>query len=464
MTQLTTDPPKADFRPADRGSIGYVVMLTMVAALGGLLFGYDTAVVSGAIGFMQERYQLDDFSKGFAASSALLGCILGAAAAGSLSDRWGRRGILLLSAILFTVSAIGSAIPRNLVEFNIARILGGIGVGMASMLSPMYIAEISPAKIRGRLVSINQFAIVSGMLVVYFVNAHISGIHDPAWNVSTGWRWMFGSETLPAMLFMGLLFLVPESPRWLVKQGRSSEALNILTRVGGSQHATDEIADIEQAVGQKDGSWRQLLEPGLRMPLIIGMGLAILSQITGINTVIYYAPEIFKFAGDEAVSAIGNTVNIGVVNLTLTIVAIWVVDRMGRKPLLLLAAVGMGISLAMLGWACFHQRSGNMILFWLMAYVGSFAIAMGPVVWVVISEIFPTRIRGRAMSVATVSIWSACYVVSQLFPPMFKRLEGYTFCFYSAMCVLAVLFIAVLVPETKGKTLEQIERSWEAEK
>ncbi|MBI4580113.1 MAG: sugar porter family MFS transporter [Planctomycetes bacterium] len=450
--------------PQYRGSVTYVVLLSLVAALGGLLFGYDTAVVSGAIGFLQQRFELDEISKGFAASSALVGCILGAACAGTLSDRLGRRTVLLASAVLFTISAIGSALPRNLVEFNLARIIGGVGVGMASMLSPLYISEVAPARIRGRLVSVNQFAIISGMLVVYFVNAWVAGVGDEAWNVARGWRWMFGSETLPAVLFMVLLCFVPESPRWLVKQGRTDRAIRVLSRVAGPRQASEQFAEIEQAIAQEGGSLAQLLRPGLRMPLLIGVGLAVLQQVTGINIVLYYAPEIFKSTGLAARHAINDTVIVGAVNLAFTLVAIWVVDRVGRKPLLLLASAGMGISLAMLGRAFVRQDfAGKAVLFWTLAYVASFAIAMGPVVWVVMAEIFPTRIRGRAMSVATVCLWVACFCVSQFFPWMLGKLAGHTFYLYAAMCAVAFVFVALFVRETKGKSLEEIESAWRHE-
>ena len=282
---------------AGKGSLAYVALLAMVAALGGLLFGYDTAVISGAIGFLQRRFDLDAVMMGWAASSALIGCILGACVAGTLSDRVGRKKVLLISAVLFAVSALGSAVPRNLAEFVIARILGGIGVGMASMMSPLYIAEVSPARIRGRLVSVNQFAIIFGMLVVYFVNAQVAQLGDATWNISVGWRWMFGSETLPALLFLVLLFFVPESPRWLTKQGQDDQALAILTRIGGVEHARNEIAEIKDAIALETGSLSQLFWPGMRIPLIIGVVLAVLQQVTGINVVLYYAPVIFKSTG-----------------------------------------------------------------------------------------------------------------------------------------------------------------------
>lgn len=446
---------------AEKGSILYVAALSLVAALGGLLFGYDTAVISGAIGFMRTRFEMSAMMTGWAASSALAGCILGALFAGYLSDRFGRKKIMLLSAVFFFISAVWSGIPFGLFDFIIARILGGLGVGAASMLSPMYIAEIAPAKIRGRLVSVNQFAIISGMLVVYFVNALIAGAVDEQWNVQYGWRWMFISEALPAGLFFVMLLLVPESPRWLTEAGRSDEALAILTRIGGSAHAEQEFRQIKIAIDGESANFSQLFNPGMRIALLIGVGLAILQQITGINVVLYYAPEIFKSAGLTSVSAISDTVIVGAVNLAFTLVAIAVVDKVGRKPLLLIASAGMGVSLFLLGRAFrLEQFEGRGVLLYVLTYVASFAVAMGPVVWVVISEIFPTKIRGRAMSAATVCLWVSCYLVSQFFPYMLETLKGTTFWVYAAICAVAFVFVALAVPETKGKTLEEIEKSW----
>ncbi len=446
------------------GSTGYVYLLATVAALGGLLFGYDTAVISGAIGFLQERFQLTSMWKGAAVSCALVGCMMGAASAGFLSDRFGRRTALLVSAVLFTISALGSAIPRNLVEFIIARVIGGIGVGVAAMLSPLYIAEVAPARIRGRLVSLNQLTIVGGMLVVYYVNSLVAGFGNEEWNIASGWRWMFGSETLPAFIFFAALFFVPESPRWLAKQGRDNEALDVLIRVGGEAHANSEFEEIKSTIAQESASITQLFQPGFRTAMIVGICLAILQQITGINAVLYYAPEIFKSAGMMAGDAINDTVIVGAVNLLLTIVAIAIVDKLGRKPLLLIASAGMGLSLTFLGIA-FLRRSfeGPWVLLFTLTYVASFAVAMGPVVWVVISEIFPTRVRGRAMSISTVCLWVACFAVSQFFPVMLEKLQGSVFFVYALMCVVSFLFVALFVPETKGKTLEEIERSWRHE-
>ncbi|HBG26960.1 MAG TPA: arabinose-proton symporter [Phycisphaerales bacterium] len=448
-----------------KGSVGYLLVLSFVAALGGLLFGYDTAVISGAIGFMKTKFALSTMMTGWVASSALVGCIFGAMLAGVLSDKFGRKKVLVLSAVCFFISAVWSGVPYGLFDFVIARILGGLGVGAASMLSPMYIAEISPARLRGRLVSLNQFAIISGMLLVYFINSIIAGQGTEQWNINYGWRWMFGSEAIPAMLFFIFLFFVPESPRWLTEKNRESEALRILKRIGGSEHAQKELLEIRNTIVQESSSFWQLFRPGIRVAMLIGVGLAILQQITGINIILYYAPEIFKSAGLATTSAISDTVIVGIVNLTFTFVAIAVVDKVGRKPLLLFASAGMGISMFLLGRAFrLEQFEGKLVLIYVLTYVASFAVAMGPVVWVVISEIFPTKVRGRAMSMATVCLWISCYLVSQFFPYLLESLKGGVFWLYGGICAIAFVFVLVVVSETKGRSLEEIERSWVKER
>lgn len=452
-------------REQDGSGSGYVFVLASVAALGGLLFGYDTAVISGAIGYLSSHFGLDAAMRGWAASSALIGCIFGACCAGVLSDWLGRKKVLILSAILFTASALLAAIPQNLAQLALARIIGGFGIGAASMLSPLYIAEVAPAAIRGRLVSLNQLTIVGGMLVVYFVNALIArygmAVGGESWNVNYGWRWMFASGTIPAVLFFVLLFLVPESPRWLIKNNRNEEALATLIRVNGTAQGEAEAAEIARTVAREDTSVLQLFQPGLRMALLVGVTLAILQQVTGINVVLYYAPEIFKSVGRAADTAIYETVIVGIVNVSFTLVAIWVVDRLGRKLLLLAASAGMGVSLAALGLAFrFQKFEGPLVLFLVLAYVASFAVAMGPVVWVVLSEIFPTRVRGTAMSIATVCLWISCYVVSQTFPWLLETFSGNSFFLYAAMCVICFFFVWRFVPRTEGKTLEEIEQHW----
>ncbi len=463
--------PAKDLNPelvsGQTGNLTYVFLVTIVAALGGMLFGYDTGVINGAIGPLKAYFTLNPRQEGWATACALLGCALGVAGAGALSDRFGRKKVLILSAVFFLVSAIGTAVPRTLIAFILYRILGGLGVGAASISSPMYIAEISPARIRGRMVSINQFAIVTGFLIVYFVNYFIALQGNDAWNQQAGWRWMFGSESLPALILLVLLFFVPESPRWLTKQGRENEALDILTRVDGITYARSELAEIKDAVAHETGSLRQLLVPGMRIVLVIGIVLAVLQQVTGINVFLYFGTEIFKKMGSGTNAALLQTVIVGAVNLTFTIIAIWTVDKIGRKPLMLIGSTGMGISLFAMGLAAYAQTTGLWILLFILGYIACFALSVGPVVWVILSEIFPTRIRGRAMAIATVCLWVANYLVSQTFPMMdenpwlvatFHR--GFPFWLYGAFCIMMLVFVWAFVPETKGKTLEEIERRW----
>jgi MFS family permease len=493
----------------DRGSITYVFLLTLVAALGGLLFGYDTAVISGAIGFLETKFHLDpQFMSGWAAACALIGCAFGAGMAGMLSDRFGRRGMLIVSALLFLISAIGTAFPTNITQFILFRIIGGLGIGAASMTSPMYIAEITPARIRGRMVAINQFAIVSGMLVVYFVNFFIAeygkvqdmralATHsntvemtnekapnvvvvnvDPiekqmknqglvSWNVDYGWRWMFGSGILPSGVFLLLLFLVPESPRWLVGKNREEEAWEVLTRVGGSEHANTEVAEIRATIALESGSIGQLFQPGMKLVLAMGITLAVLQQITGINVFLYFAPKIFEKLGFGTNAALLEQAILGAVMLSFTIIAIWTVDRLGRKPLLLIGALGMGVFLVSMGLAVYWNLNAHLALVFILCYIACFALSVGPVVWVVLSEIFPTSIRGRAMAIATVCLWIANYFVTQTFTmmnesPWLTKTFNHAFPFwiYAFFCGLMIWFVWQFVPETKGKTLEEIERGW----
>ncbi len=451
----------------EHGDAVYVFLVCLVAALGGLLFGYDTGVINGSIGFLKEHFALSPAAKGWAASCALVGCMLGVVIAGPVSDAFGRKKTLFMCAILFFVSAIGTALPRTLAQFVIFRIIGGIGVGAASMTSPMYIAEISPARIRGRLVSVNQFAIVWGILVVYLVNYFIARQGADNWNVEWGWRLMFGSEALPAGLLLLLLFLVPESPRWLTKQKRNDEALKILSRVGGRKQAEKEMVDIKDAIAHESSSLKQLFMPGMKIVLVIGVALAVLQQVTGINVFLYFGSEIFKKLGSQTDVALLKNVVVGSVNMAFTIVAIWTVDKLGRKPLMILGASGMGICLFIMGLAAYYQHTAVWMLALILGYIACFALSVGPVTWVILSEIFPTRIRGRAMAVAVFCLWSANTLVSQTFPMMNENKwlvekfhHGFPFWLYGAMCVVLVIFVLIFVPETKGKTLEEIEKRW----
>lgn len=451
----------------DNGSKTYIALVTIIAALGGLLFGYDTAVIAGAIGFLQTHFQLDAAMKGWAAASALLGCVIGVSFAGQFSDRLGRKKTLVLSGLLFLVSAIGTALPNDFWLFVVFRMLGGIGVGVASMASPMYIAEITPAAVRGKMVSVNQFAIVTGILIVYFVNYFVAFQGDEAWNVATGWRWMFASGSIPSAIFLVLLFFVPESPRWLVEKGESEKAREILAKVGGRSFADSEVRSIEASLDQEVESLRQLFKPGWRKVMFLGIALAILQQVTGINVFMYYAPEIFKQLGAGANTALLETVIVGVVNLSFTIVAIRTVDRLGRKPLMMIGAAGMFISLVAMGLAAQLQAVSLWVLLCILSYIACFALSVGPVTWVILSEIYPTRIRGRALSVATFFLWSANFIVSQTFPMMDENPtliahfnHGFPFYLFAFFCVVQMLTVWKFFPETKGHSLEEIEGFW----
>jgi len=434
----------------------YVIFVTVIAAIGGLLFGFDTAIVAGATRYLKDQFALTSLQEGWAVSVVLIGCMFGAGLAGSISDRIGRKRFMLVSAVLFFVSALGCAFPQNIFQFVIFRFVGGLGIGSASILAPLYIAEVSPARVRGALVSVNQMAIVTGILLAYFVNWAFAGVGP------SNWRWMYGMGALPSVVFFLLLLSVPESPRWLVKKGREGEALRVLSRVSTAEAAAAEVQSIKETLLLEKGSLAELFRPGFRRAIFIAVVLAILQQITGINAILYYAPRIFERAGFERVSAIGQSTIVGLVNMLFTVVAILLVDRVGRKPLLLIAAAGMGVSQLLLGAAFrIENLAGSAILLLILLYIAFFAMAMGPIVWVVLSEIFPTRMRGSAMAIATVALWIADFAVTLSFPVIADRLnESTAFWMYALMCAVDFFFMLFLLPETKGKTLEEIERCW----
>ncbi len=456
----------------------YIMSITLVATLGGLLFGYDTAVISGAVGSLHTFFitplHLSEFEasslRGFLMSSALIGCIIGGLVAGVVSQKLGRKKGLILAAVLFTLSAIGASQPEalnffgvsDLYSFVVYRILGGVGIGIASMVSPMYIAEIAPAHLRGRLVSWNQFAIVFGMLVIYFVNRLISQQGDEAWNVQTGWRYMFASGAIPAALFLVLLFFVPESPRWLAMKNKSSKALAILTRIGGKEHAESEMKEINASVVEVKGT---IFSYGVLI-VMIGILLSIFQQFVGINVVLYYAPEIFKSAGSGTDSALFQTILVGLINLIFTVVAIFSVDRFGRKPLQIIGALGMAVAMFGLGFTFYLEMKGLGSLIFMMAYTAFFAMSWGPVTWVLLSEIFPNKIRW-VMSIAVAAQWIANFFVSWTFPMMDGNSalnnafhHGFAYWIYGFMGLLAAWFMWKYVPETKGKSLEEMSKLW----
>lgn len=442
----------------EHGRRAYVYGLCFVAALGGLLFGFDTAIINGALKYTTAHFGLDERTQagliGFVVASAILGCIPGSMMAGPLSDAFGRKRILILAAVFYFISAVGSAFPGTLTGFVLYRFLGGLGVGAASMLSPLYIAEVSPARMRGSLVSLNQLAIILGILLAFVAGFCFK-------DLAGNWRWMFGSESFVALLFFLVLLPVPESPRWLTKQRRESQALAIMARVGGRVHAEAELAEIRGALAEEGASLSEILRPGLRLALLIGIALAVFQQITGINTVLYFSTTMFERAGLGEDAAFMSSVGVGAINVLFTLVAIFWVDRLGRKPFLLAGAAGMGVALGFMGAAFQFGWSGKWLLVATLAYVACFAATLGPVVWVYIAEIFPTRIRGRSMSVSVVFLWVACALMSYLHLPLVERIgAGPSFWLYGSMCLLMFIFVAALVPETKGKTLEQIERHW----
>src|SRR6266404_9744216 len=436
------------------GSALYLYLPALVAAIGGLLFGFDTAVINGAIVFIKRQFVLSDSQTEVAASSLLLGCVVGASLAAFTSDRFGRKRVLLGAAALFTISSVGAAIPRNLLEFVIARILGGIAIGMASTLSPLYIAEISPARSRGLLVCLNQLAIVTGILLSYSVNYLLTGA-GPA-----NWRWMFASAAIPSICFLIALLFISESPRWLLQKGRDREAEHFLAQMVGSEAARTEIKSIRDAIDEESGD---LLDPAFRKPLIVAILIALFSQFTGINTIIYYGSLVFleHVPHQTATTALWANVVIGAINFIATILGMSLIDRAGRKPLLMSAFGGMALSLIAVSAAIHFQASAIVVLIFVLTYVACFAVGVGTGTWVVMSEICPTRIRGRAMSVATVFLWCGTLLVTLTFLSLVSALTAPgTFLMYAAVSIAALLFVWRVVPETKGRTLEEIDRYW----
>jgi MFS transporter, SP family, xylose:H+ symportor len=536
-----------------KGNPGYIMALTLIATLGGLLFGYDTAVVNGAekslvglyispmldpsnhiyavklinqykllmtlviylvflvisgqiirlLGFKKggiisagivalvtvwaifflsksfptegaELQSTAHIIKGFVIASALIGCIIGGALSGFISKSWGRKNGMIVAAVAFFLSAIGAWKPETfnifgtlpVYSFFFYRIIGGIGVGIASMISPMYIAEIAPANIRGKLVSWNQFAIIFGMNVIYFINFFIAKQGNEQWLLTEGWRWMFFSGAIPAGLFLLLLLFVPETPRFLVMKGKDDKALSVLNKISGSDEAPAILKEIKETIHEKSAPW---LSFGFFV-ILIGILLSIFQQVVGINVVLYYAGNIFRNVGASTNSSLLQTIIVGIVNLTFTVVAILAVDKFGRKPLMIIGALGMAVSMFALGTSFYTHNEGLLALVFILLYTAFFAMSWGPVTWVLLSEIFPNSIRG-AMSIAVAAQWIANWLVSFTFPIMNDNQmltehfnHGFSYWIYGVMGILAALFVWRLVPETKGKTLEQIEKFWAKKK
>ncbi len=441
---------------AQKGSARYLYLPAAVAAIGGLLFGFDTAVINGAIVFLKSQFGLNETQTEIAASSLLLGCVVGASVAAFTSDRFGRKRVLLAAAALFTISSLGTALPRDLLQFVIARVLGGLAIGIASTLSPLYIAEISPARSRGLMVSLNQLAIVIGILLSYSVNYLLTDA-GPA-----NWRWMFASAAVPSLCFLIALLFISESPRWLVQKGRESKARHFLSQMVGSDAAGEENKDVRAAI-PKDN--KNLLDPAFRKPLVVAILIALFSQFTGINTIIYYGSLVFleHVPHQTATTALWANVIIGTINFIATILGMSLIDRAGRKPLLMSAFAGMALSLMAVSAAIHFQASAILVLIFVLTYVAWFAVGVGTGTWVVMSEICPTRIRGRAMSIATIFLWCGTLLVTLTFLSLVKAFTAAgTFLLYATVSIAAFLFVWRQVPETKGRTLEEIDSWWRA--
>ena len=450
----------------------YILSISMVSAMGGLLFGYDWVVIGGAKPFYERFFEIADSAnlQAWAMSSALIGCILGAVISGVISDKLGRKRPLLLAALLFTISAFGTGISETYEVFIIYRVIGGLGIGLASALSPMYIAEVSPSAFRGRFVSLNQMTIVIGILAAQVVNILIAEevpveatdeFIRNSWNGTTGWRWMFWAELIPAIAFFTFTFFVPESPRWLMKVNQKEKAYPTLKKIGGEAYAKIEMANIQVTLNDvaEKVDFKALFQPKYLMVLLLGIVLAVFQQWCGINIIFNYADEIFTAAGYGVSDTLFNIVITGSVNLVFTLVAMFTVDKWGRKKLMLLGSLGLAVTYLLLGSAFYFELKGVAVLSLVVIGIGVYAMSLAPITWVILSEIFPNRIRGAAMAVATFSLWIACFVLTYTFPLLNKGFGAAgTFWVYAIICLFGFLYIRKKLPETKGKSLEEIEK------
>jgi sugar porter (SP) family MFS transporter len=453
--------------------MGYIWTISLVAAMGGLLFGYDWVVIGGAKVFFEPFFHFDTTAaQGWANSCALIGCLVGAVVSGGLSDKLGRKRLLLFAALLFTITSIGTALAQVSLTFIAWRLLGGVAIGLASNLSPMYIAEVAPAQLRGMFVSTNQLTIVLGIVGAQFINYRIArpmaeGIRPESleyfqhWNTQFGWRWMFGVTAVPSFLFLVFMFLVPESPRWLAKNGKHEKARRVLSRIGGGAYADAALRDIEATLVNdiEKVNFADLLAPKMRKILALGVILAVFQQWCGINVMFNYADKIFQAAGFGVNAILLNISWTGAVCLVLTWVAIFTVDRLGRRILMLVGAAGLAMIYLVIGFAYRGHVGGTYVLVLVLSAIGCYSLSLAPITWVILSEIFPNRIRGAAMSVSVFALWTACFVLTYTFPVLEGALGmGNTFWVYAAICGLGFFYILARLPETKGRTLEEIER------
>jgi sugar porter (SP) family MFS transporter len=450
----------------------YILGISMISAMGGLLFGYDWVVIGGAKPFYERFFDIANSPnlQAWAMSSALIGCVVGAVLSGIISDRYGRKRPLMLSAFLFTIASVGTGATSDYNVFIIFRMMGGVGIGLASALSPMYIAEIAPSHIRGKFVSLNQMTIVIGILLAQVINLLIAqdvpvGASDEfiraSWNGQMAWRWMFYACGVPALLFLILAFFLPESPRWLMKAGKTEKAFPTLNKIGGETYARDEMKNIQATLDDvsEKVDFKTLFKPMYGAVLLIGIYIAVFQQWSGLNTVFNYAEEIFSVAGYGVSDTLFNIVITGSVNLIFTLVAMFTVDKWGRKKLMIVGSVGLAVNYILLGSAYYFQLQGVAVLILVLTAIAIYAMSLAPIVWVILSEIFPNRIRGAAMALATFALWVACFILTYTFPLLNAALGASgTFWVYAGICAISFVFILVKLPETKGKSLEEIEK------
>ena len=441
-----------------------LVIAASVSTLGGFLFGYDNIVISGAIGYLSRLFLLNAPGVGWAAGCALVGCIAGCAVAGTVADYLGKKKGLALCALCFALSSVGMLFAANLHQFVLWRLIGGVGIGAASVICPNYIAEIAPTRVRGRCVTLYQLGIVVGILAAVFVNMLIQRVGDEAWNISSGWRWMFFAGVVPAILFGLMILPAVESPRWLMKMGRRDQAIEVLSKINGPEIARQEAAEIENSLITEEGHISELFTT-FRRPLLLGIMLAGLQQISGITPLFSFLPEIFRAAGTATSDAFFQSVLVSFINLLFTLFALWLVDRAGRRTLILTGTAVQFVSFTMVGWFYHIHGSGLAVLIFVMSFVAGHAFGNGVACWVIISEIYPTKVRGRGMSIATTALWLVGYLGNQMFPILQKHLgsDG-TFWLFSAGALLTIVLVGWLVPETKGRSLEEITKFWTQEK
>jgi SP family arabinose:H+ symporter-like MFS transporter len=435
----------------------YLSFITLIATMGGLMFGFDISIISGAVPFIQPYFGWSELQLGWGVSSLLVGAVAGAFGSGAFTDKYGRKKILIIVALFFALSCAATALAQTSAGFVISRLFGGLAVGAASVLSPMYVAEVSPARNRGTLVAIYQLTIVLGILISYTINFWL---HD----VDNNWRWMFATGIIPSVLFFTGLFFIPESPRWLYKAGRKEESLRVLSRIGGEELAKTEIVEIAESFKDNTATVKlsELFKPASRKVMVVGFFLAVFVQISGINTVIDYAPKILMSAGVEIKNALLQTSLIGLINAIFTFVAILFIDKIGRRKLYLIGSLGMTVTLVMLAISFYLKMDGIFTLLCILLFIAFFAACIGPVFWTLVSEIFPNRIRGKALAFASFTQWVFNFLVVLLFPHFLKTVGGAaTFLFLALMSAVQWLFTYLNVPETKGKSLEQIEHHWE---